>query len=227
MDELNNENKESGNNTDERKMYDKYKRIQVYEHHFNNLETEIRKLASGWLLAALGAIAYLIKGIYLGDNDASKVMINAKLLISIVSLMGTFGLLILWILDQMVYHRLLNAVFLLGMRMEFKHRALPPIRTLMMLFSQKRGMARYMRLYYLLPMLILSLISIIFSHWYLSERDGFYPLLIGYGSLLITVLVYIRSKTMEKYEEIAKGFNDPEFVKYLESQDFSQVLEFH
>jgi len=219
------ESKKDRNNSDG--IYEKYKRMQVYEHHFNTLETEIRKLASVWLLAALGAIAYLIKGLYLGDNDASKVIINAELLISIVGLMGTFGLLILWILDQMVYHRLLNSVFLMGLRMEFKHKELPPIRTLMVLFSQKHGMARYMKFYYLLPMFVLSFVSIFFSHSYAQAVEVFYPVSIGYGSLLIPVLVYIRSKTMEKYEEISQGFDDPEFVEYLFKKDFTRVLKYH
>lgn len=49
-----------------------YRDIKDYEHHFNNIELEIRKLASVWLLAALGAIAYLIRGAYLSDDEAGS-----------------------------------------------------------------------------------------------------------------------------------------------------------
>jgi hypothetical protein len=150
-------------------IFEKYKRIQIYENRFDNQELEIRKLASVWLIVALGAIAYLIRGEYLGDNNAPITMMNAKLLISLVSLMGSFGLLVLWILDQMVYHSLLRAVFLLGLRMEFRHKkTLPPIRTLMMLFSReqgKRGMARYLRLYYLVPMSAFAFIALFSGSW--------------------------------------------------------------
>ena len=113
------------------------------------VENEIRKLASIWLLATLGAIAFIVKLIYLdGAGDSSSTQIDAKILIALVSFMGTLGLLVLYILDQMVYHRLLNAVFLLRLRMEYCHSFIPPIGTLMMLFSRKRGMAWYMRFYY-------------------------------------------------------------------------------
>ncbi len=61
--------------------------------------------------------------------------------------MGNAGLLVPWILDQLVYHRLFDAVFLLDLRMEYTDRSLPPIRTLMVLYSRKRGMARFLRLF--------------------------------------------------------------------------------
>lgn len=208
-------------------VYEKYQQIQTYEHHFNNLETEIRKLGSVWLLVALGAIAYLVKGSYLGDLNVPMTMMNPKILISIVSLMGNFGLLVLWMLDQMVYHRLLNAVFLLGLRMEYLHRDLPPIRTLMMLFSRKRGMARYLRWYYYVPMLALGGISLISSSWYVYESKNQLSLIIGLIPLLIPAYIYWKSKRMERYEEIAEGFDDPKFVNYLAEKDYEKILHNH
>ena len=40
-------------------------------------------------------------------------------MIGVVSLMATLGLLILWINDQLVYQRLLNAGFLIALKLEF------------------------------------------------------------------------------------------------------------
>ena len=84
-----------------------YQRLRKYEQQYDTTQMEIRKLASIWLLAALGAVAYLVR------EDGSKAIVNAMILIGIVGLMGNIGLLVLWILDQLVYHSLLNAVFLL------------------------------------------------------------------------------------------------------------------
>ena len=42
-------------------VWKQYERIQMHEHHFNEMQTELRKLGSLWLLAALGAIAHLIR----------------------------------------------------------------------------------------------------------------------------------------------------------------------
>jgi hypothetical protein len=217
---------------DKEDLYEKYQRIQVYEHHFNNLQTEIRKLASVWLLVALGAIAYLIRGEYVGENDVTKLMIDPKLLISMVSLMGIVGLSILWVLDQMVYHRLLNATFLLGLRMEYRYTFLPPIRTLMVLLSRKRGMARFLRLFYLGPMLVLAIASSFWVGWYLSQsRPGgspiLVPLIIGIAALLIPAWVILKSAGMEKYHKIAEGFNDQDFVDYLREGKYEEVVQKH
>ena len=194
-----------------------YQEIREYEQHFNSLETEIRKLASGWLLAALGAIAYLIKSAYMGDPaaPASKFLVEPGLLIFFVCLAGNLGLVVLWILDQMVYHRLLNAVFLLGLMMEYKYAYLPPVRTLMMLYSLKRGMARYLRYYYFIPMAVLAGIAIYFALW------------IGLACALIPLLAFLKSRRLETYTEISQGFPKDGFTDYLASSGFEVTLKTH
>lgn len=196
--------------SDKQDVQKKYQDIREYEHHFNNIELEIRKLASVWLLAALGAIAYLVKG-----ADTSTLLMKPGQLAALVCLMGNLGLLVLWILDQMVYHRLLNAVFLLGLRMEYKFKYLPPVRTLMMLYSLKRGMAGYLRLYFFIPMFVLASIALYFSPWK------------GIACAVIPLLAYWKSKKMESYEEIAVGFDDPVFVRYLAEKKYESTLSGH
>ncbi len=222
-------------------IFEKYTRIQINEHHFNKMETEIRKLASIWLLAALGALAFFVRGAYIGQSGESLSMMNPKALITVICLMGTIGLLVLWILDQMVYHRLLNAVFLLGLRMEYLYKNLPPIRTLMMLFSSNLGMARYLRWYYLVPMFGLAVMGIISSIWYLAEKWvstgsaptlilNYVPLLLGLITLLIPFIVSRLSKRTEiadLYEINARAFGDSDFVNYLSKRDFKSVLAHH
>lgn len=208
---------------------DHYKSLATYEHHFNSMETELRKLASVWLLAALAAIAYLVR------QDVSGALLDARLLIGIVGLAGNAGLLALWILDQLVYHRLLNAVFLLGIRMEYVDPALPPIRTSMMLFSRKRGMARFLRLFYLLPMSALGVVALAAGLWQSigaagSSDSGAAALgsvLPGMLAALIPVWVVWRSATLESYPEIAEAFGDPEFVRFLAERDYERLVTRH
>ncbi len=203
-----------------------YASIATYEHHFNDMEMEVRKFASAWLLASLGAIAYLVRQQLTGS------LLDAKLLIVIVCLMANLGLLILWILDQMVYHRLLNAVFLLGLRMEYTYPELPPIRTLMMLFSKKRGMARYLRFFYLVPMYALAVLAAVVAIWRIIERKSQGTDL---GGVVVVVLVcaaipawaWMTAKQAEQYHEISAGFGDPDFVDYLKETRFEQVLKKH
>src|SRR3954467_1267945 len=179
-----------------------YSSIETYEHHFNDMETEVRKFASAWLLASLGAIAYLVR------QQLTGLLVDAKLLIVIVCLMANLGLLILWILDQMVYHRLLNAVFLLGLRMEYMYPELPPIRTLMMVFSKKRGMARYLRFFYLVPMDALALLATIVAIWRIVERSSRGVelggvILLVLASAAVPVWAWMTTKQAESYPEVS------------------------
>ncbi len=205
-----------------------YLEIKAYEHHFNNLQTEIRKMTSGWLLAALGAVAYL------ATSRVENPLFDRLLLIPLVCLMGNIGILILWILDQLVYHRLLNAVFLLGLRMEYLHcGALPPIRTLMMLFSQKLGMARYLRHFYLVPVSVLAGIALISSLYYLlaaanqcqDPRMVMGALALPALALAIPFWVRWKAANLEKFEDIARGFGDQDFVDYLAKGEYQKVLK--
>lgn len=203
-----------------------YASIATYEHHFNNMETEVRKFASAWLLASLAALAYIVR------QQLSNSLVDAKLLIIIVCLMANTGLVILWILDQLVYHRLLNAVFLLGLRLEFKHSQLPPIRTLMMLFSQRRGMTRYLRFFYLIPMNGLAILAAIATIWRIVDGSTKGFSVVGILALMLVAaaipfFTWLTTRYAEKYEEIAVGFGDPKFVEYLSKKEFAQVLAKH
>ena len=204
-------------------LSEQYKGIASHEQHFNGLQAGLRQLASAWLLAALGAIAWLVKS----KVDGS--MLDPRLLIAIVAAMGNLGLLVTWILDQVVYHRLLNAAFLLGLRLEYLNRQLPPIRTLMMLYSRKRGMSRFLRLFYLLPMGVLATVAVSACLWTLDGQADLPPLkwVFGLGACLLPAWVMWRARTLEGHAEIAKGFGDPDFERMLVEQNYESILKGH
>jgi len=220
----NNDGSEENANT----AIEQYQRIQVNTHHFNDIQAGIRKLASVWLLAAFGAIAYMVRG-----ETMAIAMIDTKILISAVGLMGAIGLLVLLILDLVVYQRLIDAVFLLALRLEYQYRSLPPIRTLMMLYSRKKGMTRYMRLYYLVPISAFVVISLLSSIWYRYEAgtsaiSAFIPLIITAVTITIPVVgVVMTGGKIKEYKEMARGFGDESFDDYLERKDYESVLKSH
>ena len=94
------------------------------ERHFNSLETEYRKLASIWLLASFGGIGFLLK------NDPG-LAIPRELAIGGIGLAGSIGIFLLWIVDLLVYHRLLDACFVEAKAIERAHPELPQVRTRM------------------------------------------------------------------------------------------------
>lgn len=192
------------------------------EEHFNSLQANIRNIASGWLLAALGAIAYLLQA-----DAGGKCLVPQELLISVVAVMGIVGICVLWIQDQLVYHRLLNSVFLLGLKMEYDDHSIPPVRTMMMIFSEKAGMAGLLRLYYLIPMYVLAGIGTISSVIYCSHH--LYVTYISCAIALFIVSISVplwvtwKGRSMEQFHERAKGF-DYNFVEYLKEKRFEERL---
>jgi hypothetical protein len=118
-----------------------YRSVQSYEQHFNGIEFEVRKLASTWLIIGFGAIAFLIRG----DLVETQSLIGAIPLIAFIALLAQTGLFLLWILDQLVYHNLLDAVFTTALHIERSNPDLPPVRMQMLKLSGGAGVARYLR----------------------------------------------------------------------------------
>lgn len=211
--------------------FEQYKLIQENEHHFNDIELEIRKVASVWLLASLGAIAFIVRGAYITQEGKSYLMLDPRSLITIICCMGNLGLFVLWQLDQMVYHRLLNAVFLMGLRMEYLFSSLPPIRTLMILFTKKRGVSRYQRWYYIIPMSLLALTAIAFTISSFASPGPdtrFYnnglPVITSLASVFVPLFAFLQNKYKEKYADLGKGFGDDCFTDYLKKEDYCSIL---
>jgi hypothetical protein len=134
------------------KMYDS---LRDYEHHFNTIELEIRKLASVWMLAVFGGIAFVVRG-----GIGEDALVSVGVLVPLLATLGSVGLFMLWIQDYVVYHGLLRAVFIMGLRLEYQMEELPPLRSIMMQVSGGSGMARYMKLYYIIPQVVLSIIAV-------------------------------------------------------------------
>jgi hypothetical protein len=90
------------------------------ERHFNQLQSVYRGVASTWLLATFAGVGYLL---YDKDGKVSHPGIAA-----LICLAGFVGILLIWVLDLDVYHRLLVAVFREGLAVENYYTWLPKYR---------------------------------------------------------------------------------------------------
>lgn len=104
--------------------WDILKELGNSERHFNTLEAEYRKLASIWLLAGFAGIGFIIK-----ENPAMAV--PSELAVFGIGLATSVGILLLWIVDLLVYHRLLHACFSEAKKIEAAHPELPQVRSSM------------------------------------------------------------------------------------------------
>lgn len=87
------------------------------ERHFNTLQSEYRKLASAWLLAALGAFGFVLL------STAAEPTKTA--LLFLIAMASVAGIVVLWLLDLHVYQRLLESVFIEAMKIEQRYPGLP------------------------------------------------------------------------------------------------------
>jgi len=139
--------------------------IGTYERHFNQIQSEYRKMASQWLLAAFGAIGLLL---YSKDINTASAL-SPGLIASGVALAASIGILLLWHLDVHVYHRLLNACFKTGLNLESTHGYLPQIRTEMS--RNRKLVSQGLDRFYLIGLAVMTMVGLGLV-WGLVHRTG-------------------------------------------------------
>lgn len=135
-------------------VHEDYWKISEMEQRFNATQSGVRTVASTWMLAAFGAIAVLIR-----SEDGVTWFFHSHMLIVVVSTMASLGLFALWIVDQVVFQRLLNSAFLVGLKMEHDNPTIPPVRSVMTYAAEGVGMSRWLRLFYFMPMIAFLVLS--------------------------------------------------------------------
>jgi hypothetical protein len=134
--------------------------IGVQERHFNELQSKYRSMAAGWVLACFSAMGFVI-------SEAIQVGVDRQLLVGGIALVGCAGVLLLWILDLLVYHRLLEACFAEGLQLEVRHPWLPRIRQNMRGTLEGKGV----RLFYQALVVLFPLVAGFGFGAYLWTRD--------------------------------------------------------
>lgn len=92
--------------------------LMAAERHFNSMQNHCRTMASTWLLAAFAGIGFV---------HAQK-LDRPNLLAGAIAIAAAFGILLLWILDVKVWHRLLLANYEEGRVLEENNDWLPKVR---------------------------------------------------------------------------------------------------
>lgn len=179
----------------------KYERLLLHENQFNAQIAEIRKIASAWLLADMGAMAYIIKGAQSGVLNSLD-----RTLILVVGLLGAVGLTVLWIMDRKVYGKLLDGTIFLALKMEQTHvQELPQIRSTILAYSSYVG--RYIGAYYYVPITALVFTACMFKF------NVFFALVAG----AVTCTVMARASRSKKFSEMATLGEDNDFSTHLQS----------
>jgi hypothetical protein len=112
------------------------------ERHFNELESRYRTLASTWLLAAFGGAGFVV------SSNSLALPFDRALIVAALGLAAVVGVVMLWLVDLLVYHQLLDACFNEACALESTFPWLPPVRQ-RQIASQVHGSAtaRVVRFY--------------------------------------------------------------------------------
>jgi hypothetical protein len=139
-------------------------KLAEYERHFNVIQAGLRGLASVWLLASFGAISTVLR-----REEAKALLVPAEWVIVVICAMGSTGLALLWVMDQLVYHRLLNAVFVVGLKLEHDDWQRPPIHAAMYASMPRHGFASLLSLFYVSPIAALAATALVAAGYQASQ----------------------------------------------------------
>ena len=126
--------------------------IGTQERHFNTLQGTYRGMASAWLLASFTAIGFVM-------SKTINIGIDPELLVAGIALAGCVGIALLWVIDLLVYHRLLDSWFIEGLILEDRYPWLPPFRHNMMQTQKGEGVLFRIVGFYLGPVVLLIVVS--------------------------------------------------------------------
>ena len=209
----NNEN--SASKINEKNVLETYSHLFERERHYNNLQNTARTLSSGWLMLTLSGLAYLV----LKKEDES-VLFSRYMLISLIPVVGYIGMCVLYVLDQVVYRKLLSATVLVGIQMEYDYHFLPPVHATSLLISQNSGdtgLRHRTAIFYLVPFAFFSLLSIISSILYASTEPSFW----AFALIPICLLPLIGSC----YTTIRiRGFDPKKNHAHIENEELREIL---
>ncbi len=192
------------------------------EERFNSSSAGIRGLSSAWLLASLGAIGWLL------SSYRETWPLPVGFLIVVVATLGCIGLITLWVMDQLVFHRLLNSVFLVGLKIEKDDKEIPPIRSMMMKTQEGLGTHRWESVFYLTPIFVFTLLSVVVllggSNELFSTQKGSFSLNTFYISIILVIfqiagIIWVLTKLPSmSLEKRSTYFEDREFTELFDKK---------
>lgn len=175
-----------------------WKEISVTERHFNDIETQYRILSSQWMLGAFAGIGYIL--------TADKLELHRWLIITVIAFSSCVGIFQIWRMDLTIYHKLLHAAFVEGIKLEEKFTFLPPVKTEMFKSVPENDVTPTLLYFYFLSIAVLFLFGTLSLSQYISSsfEEGFSRYLTFIGSILAAIFIlfllrtYMKSQSKEK-----------------------------
>jgi hypothetical protein len=160
------------------------------EKHFNGLQAGYRTLASTWLLAAVGGMAFAL-------STDLKVPLPREALVSGLAVAGALGIALLWVLDVLVYHDLLIVGHTVGKHLEQSLSWLPPIRSRFKVRRQHPPVRVLVAIFYIAGVDVLCVAAVVTLLSWGSTNSTWIAVPIIAGSLLTVVIVAVTGRALK------------------------------
>ncbi|TCD10395.1 hypothetical protein EZ449_08570 [Pedobacter frigidisoli] len=171
-------------------VLDLNKQLLESENHFNNLQSEYRKIASGWLLASFAGIGFAL-------TNAKILPIDQNIFLAFICYGASLGLILLWNMDLSVYQKLLDANFKEGLKLEQEYSWLPQVRHNMLAYHGNSGVLKRVIWFYSMPILVFVTIAAYLITVYYADKSMFIKALIWFLHLFVYSLFsyFVRNET--------------------------------
>jgi hypothetical protein len=159
--------------------------VGAYERHFNDIQSKYRALASTWLLATFGGVGFVL------SQRTLELPFDRLVGAGFLGVAGAVGVVLLWVLDLLVYHRLLDAVFVAALKLEADYPQLPRLRTNMVLSLDKEGVLPRVVWFYMAGTGVLLLVATsLFAAALWDEEACWRIVAIGVGAAVTTLALW-------------------------------------
>lgn len=150
------------------RIFEVYQHLRDYEAGFDRAQADIRRAASIWILAAFGAMSYLLSAQYLQFSGGDE-LLPLGFLGVLVCFASILGLFLLWYIDQNVYQRLLHSVFVYGCAIEASFDNVPQIRRAM--HKANLNVSNKLGRFYKIPIIVLLILMLFFMCISISSNE--------------------------------------------------------
>ncbi len=169
------------------------------ERHFNQLQASYRALASTWLLATFAGIGFIVV-------NAKSIPIDWLAAATGVAVAGAIGIAMVWSLDLLVYHRLLDVIFFTARQIEIDHAEQPPFRIHMLRVFSHVGVVGHVKWFYILAADLLIAIGTLTASVDFADHQWAWPIATAGGLIVITATTLGIRLTMQHYQSQMLGF---------------------
>jgi hypothetical protein len=173
--------------------------IGLQERAFNTLQATYRTLASTWLLATFAAVGFVWS-----QRANVALSVPVEVVVLFIGIAGAVGITLVWLLDLLVYHRLLEVVFWTGLAVELEYEQIPPMRLHMYSLEAVTPLVKLFYMAMLAAPLTIATFGAAWSAHLVSS--GTEPLVVIIAFAISTLWISVVERQSESHRDAVLGY---------------------